>query len=143
MVVDTTPVPDRLGVLKQLVPNMKIKIDPAFVGVMPWLKSFGYTEDGTEVIADTLRVCVENEIGDRWVLYRGIDTVKVERDEDGFPYHINVKDEAEARVNVLVEKVKAAGEIEDGYWEYYPVYGSDAYLIHQNEERLNYLNQGE
>lgn len=86
-------------------------------------------ECGTEVVAERLHVCVEGDNGDRWYLAKGFDTIQPGYDEEGgFPTFARVKDEAEAKVNALIEKIKAAGVVNLDLWVYDPVYGSNAYI---------------
>lgn len=101
------------------------------------LAGFGCTEDGQPYTAEVFYVQAENAEGYRWNHYMSFPACIRHTDEDGWNHFENVKADAIARVEKLLNRIltklaDGAVAVDNGYWyEAQPAYGSDAYI---NEE---------
>ena len=113
-----------------------------FFEVVSELYRAGRTEDGAEYLAEVYLVQAENERGDRWIHPTRFKGCRVERVEDFeeseengyqsfgfFTAFVDVREDAKARAERLVERINAAdGAVDLDLWsETSPAYGSAAY----------------
>ena len=91
----------------------------------------GTDEDGEAYIAEYYFVMAEAKDGRRWVHQHTFNGAEFyEHDDDhGYSYgYRDIREEAEAKAEALLAKVKKAGVIDLTYWKStYSAYGSSAY----------------
>ena len=105
------------------------------------LYNAGYSCDGHPFIAECFYVVMENEAGRRFrhvVTFSGTQHSVCE--ESGESYFPDLREEASAKAERLVERVNAALQAGKGvnskFWEEVePAYGSDAYISQRTEAK--------
>ena len=96
----------------------------------------GQTEDCEDYIAERFFICAEDQHGNRWSHQKSFPGAKRWEDRDSFGYE-DIREEAKALAESLLEKIRRAGAIDLDYWnEDRPVYGSAAYCAYGQADDL-------
>jgi len=90
----------------------------------------GRREDGTDFIAEQYYVVAEDARGNRWSHNAVFNGCRVECDDEDYyqQYFIDIREEAHARADKLLARIRIAPSIDMECWEAIrPAYGSLAY----------------
>lgn len=116
------------------------------IAVISDLFNAGLTEDGRRYDAERYCIMAEDENGSRWVHPQYFNSTEVEyTEEDGFPYFPDMREEAQAKAEVIASEtrqfIRSGGKVDlDSWLPTDPAYGSGAY---QTLESSGYLKQRE
>ena len=116
---------------------MKTAIKNLEIAIVSDLYSAGYTVDGDEYIAEIFYISAEDFSGNRWSL-GGWKSAKPEAcEETGEVYFCNIKNEAEALAQSLLNRIQKAGAVDLDRWNKdRPAYGSVAYQQYGQKEQV-------
>lgn len=98
-------------------------------GIVSDLYEAGIQEDGVPFIAETYYILAEDEYGNRWSHNTRFNGCGVSTDLEGLPHFTDIRTNAKARAQMLLDRINAAGgQIDLEHWsEARPAYGSKAY----------------
>ena len=93
----------------------------------------GHRDDGTDFVAENFYVSATATDGKRWRHFLTLKGCKVEQDEEGYDYFIDIRPAAIQTIEDLVFTIKkelaAGGNLNPAYWyEVQAAYGSEAYI---------------
>jgi hypothetical protein len=91
----------------------------------------GRTEDGFDYTAEVYFITATNARGDRWRHGTAFPGCNVEKDEEGYNHFGDIREQAHAQAQALMNRMIARGTINLEHWrEDRPVYGSNAYVAY-------------